>query len=84
MFFNFRPDRARQICHALEPTVGLLVTFTRYDAALDALRSSPGGEAACVLGEIRADPAGTVLITSAYGGSRVIDMLVGDPLPRIC
>jgi 2,3-bisphosphoglycerate-independent phosphoglycerate mutase len=37
VFFNFRPDRARQICHALEPTVGLLVTMTRYDAALDAL-----------------------------------------------
>jgi 2,3-bisphosphoglycerate-independent phosphoglycerate mutase len=37
VFFNFRPDRARQICHALAPTVGLLVTMTRYDATLEAL-----------------------------------------------
>ena len=37
VFFNFRPDRARQMCHALAPTLGLLVTMTRYDATLDAL-----------------------------------------------
>ena len=37
VFLNFRPDRARQMCHALEPTLGLLVTMTRYDDSLDAL-----------------------------------------------
>jgi 2,3-bisphosphoglycerate-independent phosphoglycerate mutase len=37
VFFNFRPDRARQICHALRPTLGLLVTMTRYDDTLGAL-----------------------------------------------
>ena len=37
VFFNFRPDRARQMCHALAATVGLLVTMTRYDATLEAL-----------------------------------------------
>jgi 2,3-bisphosphoglycerate-independent phosphoglycerate mutase len=37
VFFNFRPDRARQICHALLPTLGLLVTMTRYDETLGAL-----------------------------------------------
>jgi len=37
IFFNFRPDRARQICHALLPTLGLLVTMTRYDDTLGAL-----------------------------------------------
>ncbi len=37
VFFNFRPDRARQICHALEPALGLLVTMTRYDDSLGAL-----------------------------------------------
>ena len=36
VFFNFRPDRARQICHALLPTLGLLVTMTRYDDTLGA------------------------------------------------
>ena len=36
VFFNFRPDRARQICHALAPPLGLLVTMTRYDDTLAA------------------------------------------------
>jgi 2,3-bisphosphoglycerate-independent phosphoglycerate mutase len=36
VFFNFRPDRARQICHALAPALGLLVTMTRYDDTLGA------------------------------------------------
>jgi len=54
------------------------------ERALDAIRSMPGGEGAALIGEIRETPARTVLGLSAYGGSRVIDMLVGDPLPRIC
>ena len=54
------------------------------DSALDALRSTPGGEEARIIGEVREQPAGSVLVTTAYGGSRIIDMLVGDPLPRIC
>ena len=53
-------------------------------AALDAVRSVAGGEGASLIGEVREGPAGAVLVASAYGGSRVIDMLVGDPLPRIC
>lgn len=54
------------------------------EAALEALRQTPGGHEARVLGEVREHPAGTVLVTTRYGGSRVVDMLVGDPLPRIC
>jgi hydrogenase expression/formation protein HypE len=53
-------------------------------AALAAVRSVPGGEAAAIVGEIRAQPPRTVLAVAAYGGTRVVDMLVGDPLPRIC
>ena len=37
-----------------------------------------------LLGEVRAEPAGLVLLDTALGGSRIVDMLVGDPLPRIC
>ena len=51
---------------------------------LAALRSIPGGEQACVIGEMREQPAGAVLSMTSYGASRIIDMLVGDPLPRIC
>lgn len=54
------------------------------EAALDALRRAPGGEKAALIGEIQGAPAGLVIARSAYGGSRVVDMLVGDPLPRIC
>jgi hydrogenase expression/formation protein HypE len=54
------------------------------DAALIALCQAPGGSEARMIGEIREQPAGSVLVTTKYGGSRLVDMLVGDPLPRIC
>jgi hydrogenase expression/formation protein HypE len=54
------------------------------DAAVDALRRVPGGEDARRIGEIQEEPKRVVLARSRYGGTRVIDMLVGDPLPRIC
>ena len=53
-------------------------------AALAALRSHELGTAAAVIGEVRADPPGMVVLETAFGGSRVVDMLAGDPLPRIC
>jgi hydrogenase expression/formation protein HypE len=63
----------------------LAVVAPEYaDAAINALALAPGGSEAQVIGEIREQPAGSVLITTLYGGSRIIDMLVGDPLPRIC
>jgi hydrogenase expression/formation protein HypE len=54
------------------------------EAALAALRSHPLGTEAAVVGEVHAEPEGLVLLDTAFGGSRVVDMLVGDPLPRIC
>ncbi len=54
------------------------------DTALEALRRAPGGAEARVIGEVQEQPAGVVLANTRYGGSRVVDMLVGDPLPRIC
>jgi hydrogenase expression/formation protein HypE len=53
-------------------------------AALDAVRAVPGGEGATFIGEIARQPQATVIAQTRYGGRRVIDMLVGDPLPRIC
>jgi len=52
--------------------------------ALEALRRVPGGESAALVGRIDVAPARTVLAVASYGGTRVVDMLVGDPLPRIC
>lgn len=63
----------------------LAVVSPEYaDAAINALSLAPGGGEAQVIGEVREQPAGTVLVTTRYGGSRIVDMLVGDPLPRIC
>ncbi|HWB72809.1 MAG TPA: hydrogenase expression/formation protein HypE [Egibacteraceae bacterium] len=54
------------------------------EAGLAALRAHPLGKDATVIGEIRAQPPAIVLLNTAFGGSRIVDMLVGDPLPRIC
>jgi hydrogenase expression/formation protein HypE len=54
------------------------------DAALAALRAHPLGAGAAIIGEVRAEPAGMVVLETAFGGTRVVDMLAGDPLPRIC
>jgi hydrogenase expression/formation protein HypE len=66
---------------------GKLVAFVAPDgaeAALAALRSAPGCEQAAEIGEVRSEPPGLVLIETGFGGRRVLDLLVGDPLPRIC
>jgi hydrogenase expression/formation protein HypE len=54
------------------------------EVGLAALRATPGGFEAGIIGEVRQQPAATVLASTLYGGTRVVDMLVGDPLPRIC
>jgi hydrogenase expression/formation protein HypE len=53
-------------------------------AALAALRASPGSEDAVEIGEVRSQPPGLVIVQTGFGGRRVMDQLVGDPLPRIC
>ncbi|GCE24310.1 hydrogenase expression/formation protein HypE [Dictyobacter kobayashii] len=52
--------------------------------ALKVLRSHPLGREAMVIGTVQAEPAGMVFLRTDIGGTRVLDMLVGDPLPRIC
>lgn len=54
------------------------------EAALACLRADGLGADAAIIGTVAADPAGMVVLETAFGGSRVVDMLVGDPLPRIC
>ncbi len=54
------------------------------DDALAALRSHPLGREAAIVAEVAPEPPGLVILETAFGGSRVVDMLAGDPLPRIC
>jgi hydrogenase expression/formation protein HypE len=66
---------------------GRLVAFVApqaADEALRALRSVEGCGAAAAIGEVRREPPGMVLVETSFGGRRVMDELVGDPLPRIC
>lgn len=66
---------------------GCLVTIVAPQAAesaIEAMRALPGCEEAADIGEVAAEPPGMVLVRSGFGGRRVLDMLVGDPLPRIC
>ncbi|MCI5826412.1 MAG: hydrogenase expression/formation protein HypE [Arcanobacterium sp.] len=53
-------------------------------AALAAVQAEPGGEEARLAGKIVAKPEAAVVLVTGFGGTRLVDMLVGDPLPRIC
>jgi len=61
-----------------------IVQAAQAEQALDALRCQPGGEAAAIIGEIHDQPAGAMIMTSLFGGERLVDMLDGEQLPRIC
>jgi len=54
------------------------------EQAIDALRAHRYGGDAVAVGRIRTDHPGIVVLLTAFGGTRIVDMLVGDPLPRIC
>lgn len=66
---------------------GKLVTVvpaSHANAVLAAMRAHPAGLDAAIVGEVLAEPAGHVVLNTAFGGERVVDMLVGEQLPRIC
>ncbi|HEX9066418.1 MAG TPA: AIR synthase-related protein, partial [Streptosporangiaceae bacterium] len=69
---------------ACEGRMVVVVDGAQADAALAALRAHPSGTEAAVIGEVVTEPAGLVSLRTAFGGTRIVDLLVGDPLPRIC
>jgi hydrogenase expression/formation protein HypE len=54
------------------------------EQALAIMRAHPLGREAAIIGTVQDEPAGMVFLRTEIGGMRVLDMLVGDPLPRIC
>lgn len=78
------PDRIRGRCRACEGELLAVISPESADAALEALRGVEGGEEARIIGEVREDPARMVLMDTGFGGTRMIEMPVGDSLPRIC
>ncbi len=54
------------------------------EAVLAAMRAHPAGEHSAIIGHVAAQPTGLVILRTRFGGERIIDMLVGEQLPRIC
>ncbi|MBI5479188.1 MAG: hydrogenase expression/formation protein HypE [Deltaproteobacteria bacterium] len=86
-------DEVRGVCELLgmdplflanEGKVIVVVPPEQAAAALAALRGHPHGTAAAAIGAITAAHPGQVVLRTRYGGQRLIDMPVSDPLPRIC
>jgi hydrogenase expression/formation protein HypE len=66
---------------------GKLVAVVPHDRAekvLAAMKNHPAGENAVIVGEVIDSPSGVVLMETMFGTDRIVDMLVGDQLPRIC
>src|SRR5579863_925190 len=61
-----------------------IVAPEKAGAALAAMRSHPLGREAAIIGTVQSEPPGMVFLRTDIGGMRVLDMLIGDPLPRIC
>lgn len=54
------------------------------DRVLASMRAHPAGTDAAIIGEVTREPARMVVMRTAFGGDRIVDMLVGEQLPRIC
>jgi len=66
---------------------GKLIAFVSpedADAVVSAMRKDPLGQDAVVIGSVVEDHSGVVVMRTSIGGSRVVDMLSGEQLPRIC
>lgn len=69
---------------ANEGTLVALVPEDEAEAALAAMRAQPYGKNAQIIGQVKEGSAGRVEMITLFGGSRIVDMLVGAQLPRIC
>lgn len=61
-----------------------MVDASAADEVVSAMRRHPHGRHTAIIGEVEASPAGVVLLETSIGGSRIMDMLMGEQLPRIC
>jgi hydrogenase expression/formation protein HypE len=69
---------------ANEGKIIMIVPKGHADVALKALQNSDPGKHSAIIGEVYASPEDTVILQTVFGGERIVDMLVGDQLPRIC
>jgi hydrogenase expression/formation protein HypE len=87
------PSAVRSACEILgmDPVYianeGKLVTMVppdKAEAVLEAMRAHPRGRQAAIIGQVTEAHPGMVVARTGIGGSRVVDMQVGEQLPRIC
>jgi hydrogenase expression/formation protein HypE len=69
---------------ANEGKVLAFVAPEHAEEVLFAMRLHPLGKEACIIGEVVSEHPGRVVLKTAIGGSRIVDMLSGEQLPRIC
>jgi hydrogenase expression/formation protein HypE len=69
---------------ANEGRFAAFVPATQVDAALEVLRRIPVSQSAVRVGRVEENPGRIVILQSRIGGNRVVDMLSGEQLPRIC
>jgi hydrogenase expression/formation protein HypE len=62
----------------------VIVPGEKAGAVLDTMRAARYGEEAVLIGEVTATPANRVLLKTTIGATRIVDMLSGELLPRIC
>ena len=86
-------EEARGACEilGLDPLYvaneGKLIAIVAADIAerfVTRMRKNVYGADACIIGEVKAEPQGIVAMRTSFGGTRIVDMLVGEQLPRIC
>ena len=86
-------DEVKGICELLgfDPLYianeGKLIAFVGPDdaeAVLEVVRKDRYGQDACIIGEVVSSHSGKVIMKTRIGGTRIVDMLTGEQLPRIC
>tara|TARA_R110000782_G_scaffold48146_5_gene105517 strand:- start:3288 stop:4373 length:1086 start_codon:yes stop_codon:yes gene_type:complete len=60
------------------------VPADQADALIKVMQKDPAGKDAVIVGNVSASPEGVVVLSTVFGGDRIVDMLVGEQLPRIC
>ncbi|PCH98067.1 MAG: hydrogenase expression/formation protein HypE [Gammaproteobacteria bacterium] len=86
-------DEVRGICEVLgldplylanEGKLVVIVKKENADALLKVMKNHPAGLNSAIIGSVAASPQGKVILETGFGGTRILDMLVGEQLPRIC
>jgi hydrogenase expression/formation protein HypE len=86
-------DQVRGACEILgldplyvanEGKLVAVVAAEMADQFVEQMRQNPLGRQARIIGEVSVEPQGIVILNTAFGGTRIVDMLAGEQLPRIC